>query len=327
MRLLVTGGCGFIGSHFIKRVIDEPKVELVVNADCLTYAGKLGNTHEFERNPKYEFRRVDLRNKLETFKMVNRDAITHVVHLAAESHVDRSINGPDAFIHSNIVGTFNLIEACRKSWASNDGRTFLHVSTDEVFGSLGPTGKFSEMTKYSPSSPYSASKAASDMLICAYVRTYGFPGIVTNCSNNYGPRQFPEKLIPMAIKNIIEQERIPIHGDGSNVRDWIYVEDHAEALWRVLNGGRIGESYCIGGMNERTNLSVTQTICDLMDDLDPARFNNSRRLIKHVEDRPGNDRRYAVSIDKVSKELGWVPNTGFRDGIIRTIKSYLSSNV
>jgi dTDP-glucose 4,6-dehydratase len=325
MRLLVTGGCGFIGSHFIKRVIDEPKVELVVNADCLTYAGNLNNVREFQQNSKYKFLRVDLRHKAAIGSLVDHEEITHVVHLAAESHVDRSISGPDAFMHSNFIGTFNLLEACRKLWGTKEGHVFVHVSTDEVYGSLPEPETFNETMRYAPSSPYSASKAASDMLLSAYVKTYGFPGIVTNCSNNYGPRQFPEKLIPTTIEHVRNNDFIPIHGNGKNVRDWIYVEDHVEALWMILNSGKIGESYCIGGNKCLTNLSVVQTICDTMDKLDPASFNNSRRWIKHVEDRPGNDLRYAIDASKISGELGWYPKIKFEEGIIRTIESHLKS--
>jgi dTDP-glucose 4,6-dehydratase len=254
------------------------------------------------------------------------------MHLAAESHVDRSITGPGDFIHTNVLGTFNLLEACRACWLSNSrtpdaGRRtrFLHVSTDEVYGSLGPTGFFKETMPYAPNSPYSASKAASDMLVRAYHHTYGLPAVITNCSNNYGPYQFPEKLIPVAIQSILARKPIPVYGDGLNVRDWLYVRDHAEALWLVLTRGREGETYNIGGHNEWANLHIVELICDIVDKFRPSLGGQSRKLITFVKDRPGHDRRYAIDADKIKKELGWTAAHEFEDGISETVQWYLDN--
>ena len=295
MNVLVTGGCGFIGSHVLDHVISQPEVTRVVNLDCLTYAGRLENVAAVAAHPKYRFEQVDLRDKTATLRVVRDHAITHVLHLAAESHVDRSIEGPGDFIQTNIVGTFNLLEACRAAWTqTTDPRPqtrFLHVSTDEVFGSLGATGHFTEASPYAPNSPYSASKAASDLLVRAYHHTYGLDTVITNCSNNYGPRQFPEKLIPVVIHKVAARQPIPVYGDGMNVRDWLYVTDHAQALWQALLRGRSGETYCIGGHNEWANLRIVELICDLVDELSPQLGGNSRRLITFVKDRPGHDRQ------------------------------------
>ena len=324
MNLLVTGGCGFIGSHVLDHVLAQPEVARVVNLDCLTYAGRLENVTAAAASLKYSFEQVDLRDKPAVLRVVREHAITHVLHLAAESHVDRSIEGPGDFIHSNIVGTFNLLEACRAVWSSSElsGR-FLHVSTDEVFGSLGATGHFTEITPYAPNSPYSASKAASDLLVRAYHHTYGLDTVITNCSNNYGPRQFPEKLIPVVIGKAANRQPIPVYGDGLNVRDWLYVTDHAEALWQALARGRSGETYCIGGHNEWANLRIVELICDLVDELAPQLGGNSRQLITFVKDRPGHDRRYAIDASKVERELGWQPAHTFETGIRETVKWYL----
>jgi dTDP-glucose 4,6-dehydratase len=328
MNLLVTGGCGFIGSHVLEHVIGQPEVAHVVNLDCLTYAGRLENAAGVAHNPKYRFERVDLRDKAAVLRIVREHAITHVLHLAAESHVDRSIEGPGDFIHSNIVGTFNLLEACRAAWLQTpDSRSqtrFLHVSTDEVFGSLGATGHFTETTPYAPNSPYSASKAASDLLVRAYHHTYGLDTVITNCSNNYGPRQFPEKLIPVVIGKVAARQSIPVYGDGLNVRDWLYVTDHAQALWQALTRGRSGETYCIGGGNEWANLRIVELICDLVDELAPQLGGNSRRLITFVKDRPGHDRRYAIDATKMERELGWQPAHAFESGIRETVQWYLA---
>src|SRR5580693_7553133 len=270
MNLLITGGAGFIGSNVIHHVIDSPEVTKLVNLDCLTYAGHLGNLTKVSNHPKYIFEQVDLRDKTETLRVVRQHDITHVMHLAAESHVDRSISGPGDFIHTNILGTFHLLEAVRASWAGQwAGKRFHHISTDEVYGSLGSTGYFIETTPYAPNSPYSASKAASDFLVRSYHHTYGLPVVTTNCSNNYGPRQFPEKLIPVIIESICLRRPIPVYGDGMNVRDWLYVLDHVEALWLVLNRGGEGESYNIGGHNEWPNIRIVELICDTMDELAP----------------------------------------------------------
>jgi len=270
MKALITGGAGFIGSNLIQHVIDRPEVQRLVNLDCLTYAGHLGNLEQVARHPKYVFERVDLRDRPAVLRVVERHGITHVMHLAAESHVDRSITGPGDFISTNIVGTFNLLEACRGFWNGRFvGRRFHHVSTDEVYGSLGATGFFTETTPYAPNSPYSASKASSDMLVRAYHHTYGLETVITNCSNNYGPYQFPEKLIPVVIQNCLARKSIPVYGDGLNVRDWLYVEDHCRAIWRVLEAGRPGEVYNVGGDSERTNLQVVDALCAALDGCKP----------------------------------------------------------
>jgi len=324
MNLLVTGGAGFIGSNLIHHVINRPEVRKLVNLDCLTYAGHLENLEAVARHPKYVFEKVDLRDKPAVQEVVRRHEITHVLHLAAESHVDRSITGPGDFVHTNVVGTFNLLEACRGCWGSNlDGRRFHHVSTDEVYGSLGPTGFFTETTPYAPNSPYSASKAASDLLVRAYHHTYGLPTVITNCSNNYGPYQFPEKLIPVVIQSALERRPIPVYGDGLNVRDWLYVLDHAEALWQVLTRAPAGETYNIGGHNEWANLRIVELICDLVDEFAPHLGGQSRKLITFVKDRPGHDRRYAIDATKIQRDLGWVPAHRFEQGIRETVRWYL----
>jgi dTDP-glucose 4,6-dehydratase len=269
---------------------------------------------------------VDLRDKAAVVRVVESHAITHVMHLAAESHVDRSITGPGDFIQTNIVGTFNLLEACRGHWGVDlSGKRFHHVSTDEVYGTLGATGLFTETTPYAPNSPYSASKAASDLLVRAYHHTYGLDTVITNCSNNYGPFQFPEKLIPVIIQNVLARKPLPVYGDGLNVRDWLYVRDHAEALWLVLNQGKTAETYNIGGHNEWANLRIVELICDLIDEFKPELGGNSRQLISFVKDRPGHDRRYAIDASKMQRELGWKPAHRFEDGIRETIRWYLAN--
>ena len=324
MNLLITGGAGFIGSNLIQQVIDRPQVAKLVNLDCLTYAGRLENLASVARHPKYVFERVDLRDKSATLAAVEKHGITHVMHLAAESHVDRSITGPGDFISTNIVGTFNLLEACRGFWHGNFvGRKFHHVSTDEVYGSLGATGFFTETTAYAPNSPYSASKASSDFLVRAYHHTYGLPTVITNCSNNYGPFQFPEKLIPVVIQSVLTRKNVPVYGDGMNVRDWLYVRDHADALWIVLENGRLGETYNIGGHNEWANLNIVRLICDTIDEFAPQLGGNSRKLISFVTDRPGHDRRYAIDATRIQRELGWTPAHQFEQGIRETIRWYL----
>ena len=326
MNLLVTGGCGFIGSHAIRQMIQRPAVSRLVNLDCLTYAGHLVNVADVSGHPKYAFEKINLRNKADVLRVVQQHDITHVLHLAAESHVDRSIAGPDDFIHTNVIGTFNLLEACRAHWNDQgSGRRFQHVSTDEVYGSLGPTGMFTETSPYAPNSPYSATKAASDMLVRAYHHTYGFPAIITNCSNNYGPFQFPEKFIPVIIQSILERRTIPIYGDGLNVRDWIYVVDHVDALWAVLTKGRLGEVYNIGGHNEWPNLRIAERLCDLVDQMAPQPGAGSRRLISLVKDRPGHDRRYAIDSTKIERELGWKPVHTFEAGLRETVRWYIEN--
>ncbi len=325
MRLLITGGAGFIGSNVIHHVIDRPEVERLINLDWLTYAGRLENLEKVSRHPKYVFEQVDLRDKAAVLEVMRRHDITHVMHLAAESHVDRSITGPGDFIHTNVVGTFNLLEACRACWTSPSGHRFHHVSTDEVYGSLGPVGYFTETTPYAPNSPYSASKAASDMLVRAYLHTYGLPAVITNCSNNYGPFQFPEKLIPVVIQSLLARKPVPVYGDGLNVRDWLYVRDHTEALWTVLTRGHDGETYNIGGHNEWANIRIVELICDLTDELAPHLGGHSRKLITFVKDRPGHDRRYAIDASKIKRELGWVPAHKFEQGIRETVRWYIDN--
>ena len=330
MNLLITGGAGFIGSNLIRHVIDRSEVAKLVNLDCLTYAGHLENLAGIHgTHSRYAFEQVDLRDKDEVLRVIRQHDITHVMHLAAESHVDRSITGPGDFITTNINGTFHLLEACRAHWLNpassiqHRASRFLHVSTDEVFGSLGETGCFIETTPYAPNSPYSASKASSDMLVRAYHPTYGLPTLITNCSNNYGPYQFPEKLIPVVIQSILSRKPIPVYGDGMNVRDWLYVGDHCQALWTVLSSGKPGETYNIGGHNEMANLRLVQLMCDLIDEFKPEHGGNSRSLITFVTDRPGHDRRYAIDASKIQCELGWRPAHTFETGLRETVLWYL----
>jgi dTDP-glucose 4,6-dehydratase len=325
MKVLVTGGAGFIGSNLVRLLVAQKGVS-VVNLDKLSYAGNLESLADMEGNSNYAFERVDLCDAVtlgEAFVKHQPDA---VMHLAAESHVDRSIDGPGAFIQSNIVGTYNLLQAALAYWRGlpegNDFR-LLHVSTDEVYGSLAPeaTG-FTEMTRYDPHSPYSASKAASDHLARAWYDTYGLPVLMTNCSNNYGPYQFPEKLIPVVILKCLQGEPIPVYGNGDNVRDWLYVEDHAEALWTVLTQGQIGETYNIGGNNERQNIELVRAICRLMDEFAPG-AQGYESLVRFVTDRPGHDQRYAIDASKIRDELGWEPKEDFESGFRKTVLWYL----
>ena len=333
MNLLITGGAGFIGSNLIQHIVGRPEIERLVNLDCLTYAGHTANLEPFARHPKYFFEKVDLRDKPAVLRVVEQHGITQVLHLAAESHVDRSISGPGDFIQTNIVGTFNLLEACRHAWlnastataARNSACRFHHVSTDEVYGSLGASGYFTETTPYAPNSPYSASKASSDMLVRAYHHTYGLPMVITNCSNNYGPYQFPEKLIPVVIQSCLSRKKIPVYGDGMNVRDWLYVRDHAEALWLVLTRAANGETYNIGGHNEWANLRIVELIADLVDEFAPQLGGGTRKLISFVKDRPGHDRRYAIDASKLERDLGWTPAHSFERGIRETVRWYLDN--
>jgi dTDP-glucose 4,6-dehydratase len=333
LKLLVTGGAGFIGSNLIQHIIDRPEIEKLINLDALTYAGHLGNLEPVAGHPKYVFEKVDLRDKPAVLRVVEQYGISHVLHLAAESHVDRSISGPGDFIQTNIVGTFNLLEACRHAWLNPETGLrrrkipcrFHHVSTDEVYGSLGATGFFVETTPYAPNSPYSASKASSDMLVRAYHHTYGLPIVITNCSNNYGPFQFPEKLIPVVIQSCLSRTKIPVYGDGMNVRDWLYVRDHTEALWQVLTRASEGETYNIGGHNEWANIRIVELIADLIDEFAPQLGGNTRTLITFVKDRPGHDRRYAIDASKVQRELGWTPAYTFERGIRETVRWYLEN--
>ncbi|MFT5492566.1 MAG: dTDP-glucose 4,6-dehydratase, partial [Limisphaerales bacterium] len=326
MNLLVTGGAGFIGSNLIRHIVDRPEIDLLVNLDCLTYAGNLENLRDIEGRDKYRFEKIDLREKDTVRAVFDKHEITQVIHLAAESHVDRSIVGPDDFIHTNVLGTFHLLEACRDAWRDSfANRRLLHVSTDEVYGSLGAEGLFTETTPHAPNSPYSASKSSSDMLVRAYFHTYGLPAVTTNCSNNYGPFQYPEKLIPVVIQSVLERREIPVYGDGMNVRDWLFVHDHAEALWLALQQGVNGETYNIGGHNEWPNIRIVEQICDLIDEFKPELGGSSRDLIAFVKDRPGHDRRYAVDAGKIERELGWTPAHDFKNGLRETVKWYIDN--
>ena len=326
---VVTGGAGFIGSNFILQRMKEDSGS-IVNLDLVTYAGNLRNLASIAGDRRYEFHRGDIADRSRVRGLLETHQPDAIVHFAAESHVDRSIHGPDAFIRTNIDGTFALLEETRAYWSglSDEKRKqfrFLHVSTDEVYGSLGPTdAPFSESTPYAPNSPYAASKAASDHLVRAYQHTYGLPTLTTNCSNNYGPFQFPEKLIPLMILNARDGKPLPVYGDGKNVRDWLYVEDHCAAIAAVLRGGRVGETYNIGGWNEKPNLEIVETICELVDEIAP-RTAKRRELITFVKDRPGHDRRYAMDARKIERELGWRPKETFETGIRKTVRWYLEN--
>jgi len=329
MRILVTGGAGFIGSAVCRQLIEQRTYE-VVNVDKLTYAANRRSLRLIEDNPRYLLEKADICNRTALDSILEKHQPDAVIHLAAESHVDRSITGSAAFIDTNIVGTYNLLEASRRYCARRSVEfrarfRFIHVSTDEVYGSLGPTGYFCENSPYDPSSPYSASKAASDHLALAWHRTYGLPIVVSNCSNNYGPYQFPEKLLPLIIINAFEGKTLPVYGDGSNVRDWLHVEDHARGLIMLLTSGRPGEKYNFGGNSERTNLAVVKQICDAIDRLAPRR-EARRSLIRFVPDRPGHDKRYAIDATKARRQLGWRPTIGFEAGIASTVEWYLENS-
>ncbi len=343
MKILVTGGAGFIGSAVIRHIVSNTQ-DSVINLDKLTYAGNLESLISVSDNERYSFEQVDICNADELKRVFAEHQPDIIMHLAAESHVDRSIDGPDEFIQTNIVGTYNLLEIARAYWSSlsearKQGFRFHHISTDEVYGDLphpndeGYEGNgvypsdlplFTEHTSYAPSSPYSASKASSDHLVRAWQRTYGFPVLITNCSNNYGPYHFPEKLIPLVILNALEGKPLPIYGKGDQIRDWLYVEDHARALYKVAKEGNIGETYNIGGHNEKQNIEVVQTICGILDDLVPSSSSYSS-LITYVTDRPGHDRRYAIDASKIAKELNWQPKETFETGIRKTIQWYLDN--
>jgi len=327
-NVVVTGGCGFIGVNFIRYLLEESDYRgRVINVDALTYAGNpLSLADMAERYPdRYIFVNEDIRNKDSLAAVMDSYDVDAVCHFAAESHVDRSIAQPDAFIQTNIIGTYNLLELCRER--TDRILDFHHVSTDEVFGSLGQEGYFVEETPYRPNSPYSASKASSDHLVRAYYKTYDLPVTISNCSNNYGPYQFPEKLIPLMILNALEGKPLPVYGDGRNVRDWLYVRDHCTAVWAIMQNGQKGQTYNIGGRNEMENLVVVETICDLIDKLAGARDGAGprRELISFVKDRPGHDRRYAIDCGKIEREFGWLPAESFETGIIKTIRWYLDN--
>jgi dTDP-glucose 4,6-dehydratase len=328
--VIVTGGAGFIGSNFVMSWL-QATASAVVNLDLLTYAGNPANLASLNGNPRYHFAHGDICDAQLVKALLDKHRPRAIVHFAAESHVDRSIASPEAFIRTNVNGTFNLLEQARHYFSTLDeaGRAafrFLHVSTDEVYGSLGPAEQaFSETTPYAPNSPYAASKAASDHLVRAYCHTFGLPVLTTNCSNNYGPFQFPEKLIPLVLLNALEGKPLPVYGDGKNVRDWLFVEDHCSAIRTVLERGRIGETYNIGGNSERANIDVVSTLCDLVDEMRPDPAGPRRRLITFVQDRPGHDRRYAIDASKLSSELGWKPAEQFETGLRKTVRWYLEN--
>ena len=327
--IFVTGGAGFIGSAVVRHLLDETAA-FVVNIDKLTYAACLDSIPQASGNSRYRFARVDIGNGPALRRLFDEYQPHYVMNLAAESHVDRSIDGPAEFIQTNVVGTFTLLQEALRYWrglgrAAQSAFRFHHISTDEVYGTLGQDGLFTEATAYAPNSPYSASKASSDHLVRAWRETYGLPTIVTNCSNNYGPYHFPEKLIPHMIIKGLNEEPLPVYGDGQNVRDWLYVEDHAKALTLVLECGRVGETYNVGGRNERTNLVVVQSICDLLDGLEPSARGSRRRLISFVADRPGHDRRYAIDPSKLENELGWRATETFETGLAKTVRWYLDN--
>ena len=325
MKILITGGAGFIGSAVVRQAIRDGHE--VVNLDALTYAANLANVKSVSNAPGYAFEQVDIRDRAALDRVFAEHRPDAVMHLAAESHVDRSIDGPGEFIETNINGTYNLLEAARTYWTREgkpEGFRFHHISTDEVFGSLGEDGQFTEETPYDPRSPYSASKAASDHLVRAWHETYGLPVVMTNCSNNYGPFHFPEKLVPVVILKALSGQPIPVYGDGGNIRDWLYVEDHADALLTVLEKGELGRSYNIGGENEAKNIDLVRTICAHMDDLHPAGAPHAD-LITFVTDRPGHDRRYAIDPTRIRNELGWRPSVTVEEGLRRTVEWYLAN--
>jgi dTDP-glucose 4,6-dehydratase len=329
--LLVTGGAGFIGTNFVRHVLTERPTWRIINLDALTYAGNLANFQDLAPDPaaRHRFVHGAIQDSGLLEQLFTEESFDAIVHFAAESHVDRSILGPEAFVETNVMGTFRLLEASRKQWRSRgklENFRFLHISTDEVYGSLGSEGYFTESTPYDPSSPYSASKAGSDHLVKAYFRTFALPAIITNCSNNFGPYQFPEKLIPLMILNLMEEKSLPVYGDGKNVRDWLYVIDHCDALIRVLEQGKPGETYNIGGGAERQNIEVVNLLCDLFDSrLDRSTEKASRRLIRFVTDRPGHDRRYAIDANKIRRELGWSPAHNFEEALEATVDWYVNN--
>ncbi len=328
-KVIVTGGAGFIGSAVCRYLVKERQIQ-VLNVDKLTYAGVLSSLKEIEESPLYRFEQVDICDREAISGLLAEFEPDAVMHLAAESHVDRSIDGPAAFIETNVVGTYTMLECVREYWGALDdvcrkAFRFHHISTDEVYGSLGAEGLFEETTSYDPRSPYSASKASSDHLVMAWHHTYGLPVVITNCSNNYGPYHFPEKLIPLVILNALDEKTLPVYGKGDNIRDWLYVEDHARALVTVVGNGVPGETYNVGGRNERTNLEVVQMICDLLDELSPRTNGNYRDLITFVQDRPGHDQRYAIDATKLETELGWHAQENFDSGIRKTVQWYLDN--
>lgn len=333
--ILVTGGAGFIGSNFILYFLNKYKDYQVINLDLLTYAGTLDNLKEEQSNPRHIFVKGDIQDRSLSEDIFNRYDISGVIHFAAESHVDNSISGPEAFIKTNVFGTFTVLDVARRNWmeapfkfkAGKETNRFLHISTDEVYGSLGTTGFFTEQTPYAPNSPYSASKASSDLLVRSYHHTYGMNVVTTNCSNNYGPKQHQEKLIPTIIRTALAEKSIPIYGDGKNVRDWLYVLDHAKGIDLAFHNGRSGETYNIGGRNERNNNQIVETVCSILNQLRPRQSGKPyQELITYVQDRAGHDRRYAIDATKIETELGWKADEHFESGILKTVKWYLEKS-
>ena len=325
-NIVITGGAGFIGSNLVRYMVNKYSGYNIINVDCLTYAGNLLNLADIESAPNYSFEYVDITDLNSLRQIFEKYIIDGIIHLAAESHVDRSIQSPDKFVKTNVIGTFNLLELVRGCHENGKNCRFHYVSTDEVYGSLDDGGYFTETTRYMPNSPYSASKASSDHFVRAYVNTYGIDAVVTNCSNNYGPYQFPEKLIPLTITNIMSGKNIPIYGDGLNIRDWLYVIDHCEAIDLVFHKGTNGETYNIGGQSEWTNIDIVNHICKIMDEkLNVLPEKSSKNLIKFVKDRAGHDRRYAIDANKINKELGWKPSVTFEEGLEKTLDWYLAN--
>jgi dTDP-glucose 4,6-dehydratase len=325
-NILITGGAGFIGSHVVRRFVNQYPNYHIFNLDTLTYAGNLENIKDIEDKPNYTFVKGDILDEIFLEDLFAKHQFEGVLHLAAESHVDRSITDPLAFVKTNVIGTMNLLNVAKKHWKDNmENKRFYHISTDEVYGSLGATGLFTETTSYDPNSPYSASKAASDHFVRAYGETYGLPYVITNCSNNYGPNHFPEKLIPLFIHNIIEKKPLPVYGDGKYTRDWLFVEDHAVAIDLVFHKGKNHETYNIGGFNEWQNIDLVKLLCKQMDAKLGREEGESEKLIAYVKDRPGHDLRYAIDASKINKELGWKPSVTFEQGLERTIDWYLSN--
>jgi dTDP-glucose 4,6-dehydratase len=324
--ILITGGAGFIGSHVVRLFVNKYPGYRIVNLDALTYAGNLENLRDVEKSPNYEFVKVDIADEKQVTEAFDRYRPDGVIHLAAESHVDRSISNPTEFVYTNIVGTVNLLNAARKIWQDqSEGKRFYHVSTDEVYGSLGDSGYFLETTPYDPKSPYSASKASSDHLVRAYNHTFGLPAVISNCSNNYGPNQFPEKLLPLFINNIRHNKPLPVYGKGENVRDWLYVIDHARAIDIIFHSGKDGETYNIGGNNEWKNIDLIRLLCQVMDGKLGRASGTSEKLITYVKDRAGHDLRYAIDSSKLQNELGWAPSVTFEQGLAITVDWYLAN--
>jgi dTDP-glucose 4,6-dehydratase len=324
-RILITGGAGFIGSHLIRRFLKSYPNYLIVNLDKLTYAGNLSNLADVDNLPNYIFEKVDIVDSDSVRTVFKKHQISDVIHLAAESHVDRSIEGPMDFVMTNVVGTVNLLQAAKDNWGKEEGHVFHHVSTDEVYGSLGDEGLFTEETPYDPRSPYSASKASSDHFVMAFYHTYGLPIKMSNCSNNYGSHHFPEKLIPLMIDNIKNSKPLPVYGKGDNIRDWLWVEDHASAIDKIFHEGRVGESYNVGGLNEWTNIELVLFLCRMMDKKLGREIGESEKLVTYVVDRAGHDKRYAIDASKLEEELGWTPSITFEEGLDKTVDWYLNN--